>query len=221
MQRDFNISVWKQGRAGYLFKLEKGRADNIKQFFEKMNFFIIHGVYANPDANWFPWLKKELESRGYGVIVPKFSTPLNQSLENWMRAFSQYEDNINEETVLIGHSLGATFILNYLEKTNKKIKAAYLVAGFYKLIESQYDELNKSFLDKEFDWEKIKNNCGKFFVFASDNDEYIPFEVSKELADKLGAEFNIVPNGGHLNKDAGYYEFQLLLECIIIDLEQE
>ncbi len=26
-----------------------------------MNFFIIHGVYANPEANWFPWLKKELK----------------------------------------------------------------------------------------------------------------------------------------------------------------
>ena len=46
-----------------------------------MNFFIIHGIYATPEANWFPWLKKELESRGNEVIVPKFPTPLDQSLE--------------------------------------------------------------------------------------------------------------------------------------------
>ena len=184
-----------------------------------MNFLIIHGVYANPDANWFPWLKKELESRGYEVIVPKFPTPLDQSLESWTRVIENYENKINEETVLIGHSLGASFVLNYLEKTNKKIKAAYLVAGFHKLLGGQYDELNKSFLDKEFNWEKIKSSCGKFFVFASDNDEYVPFEITQDLVQKLNAEFNIVPGGGHLSKNSGYEDFFMLLECIIIDLE--
>ena len=184
-----------------------------------MNFFIIHGVYADPDANWFPWLKQELEKSGFEVIVPKFPTPLDQSLESWFRAFSNYENKINEETVLIGHSLGAAFILNYLERTNKKIKAAILVAGFHKLLGSKYDEINKTFIDKDFDWNKIKNNCNKFFVFASDNDEYIPLEIGKELAQNLGAELNIVHDGGHLNKKDGYDNFPLLLETIIIELE--
>ncbi len=183
-----------------------------------MNFFIIHGVYANPEENWFPWLKKQLESMNYEVIVPKFPTPLDQSLESWMRVFSNYESKINEETVMIGHSLGAAFILNYLEKTNKKIKAAYLIAGFHKLLGNQYDDLNKTFVGKEFNWEKIMQSCNKFFIFASENDPYIPFEISKELTEKLNAEFNIVPNGGHLNKESGFEEFYLLLECIIIDL---
>ena len=184
-----------------------------------MNFFIIHGVYASPEANWFPWLKKQLESLGYEFIIPKFPTPLDQSLESWVRIFSNYESKINEETVLIGHSLGASFILNYLEKANKKIKAAYLVAPFHKLLGVGYDKITKTFVDKEFNWEKIRSNCSKFFVFASDNDKYIPFEVTKELVEKLNAELNIVHNGGHINKDSGYDTFPLLLECIIIDLE--
>ena len=184
-----------------------------------MNFIIIHGVYANPDANWFPWLKKEFESMGYEVIVPKFPTPLDQSLESWLRTIAGYEDKINEETVLIGHSLGAAFILNYLERTSKKIKAAILVAGFHKLLGIKYDEINRSFIDKQFDWNKIKTSCGRFFVFASDNDEFIPFAVTEELTKNLNAEFNMVPNAGHINKDSGYDTFPLLLECMIIDLE--
>ena len=184
-----------------------------------MNFIIIHGVYASPEANWFPWLKKELESLGNEVIVPKFPTPLDQSLESWLRVFSSYESKVNEETVMVGHSLGAAFILNYLEKTSKKIKAAYLVAPFHKLLGVEYDEINKTFLDKEFGWEKIKSSCNKFFVFASDNDKYIPPEVTNDIVEKLGAEFNIVPNGGHLNKESGYDNFYLLLECIMIDLD--
>lgn len=183
-----------------------------------MNFIIIHGIYGNPEENWFPWLKQQLESRGFEVIAPKFPTPLNQTLESWLRVFADYENKINEETVLIGHSLGAAFILNYLENTNKRIKAAFLAAGYHKLLDNKFYELNKTFVDKQFNWEKIKQSCNKFFVFASDNDPYIPLETNKELAANLNTELNIVANGGHLNKDAGYGEFPLLLECIIIDL---
>ena len=184
-----------------------------------MNFFIIHGVYAEPNANWFPWLKKKLEGMGYEVIVPKFPTPLDQTLESWLMALSNYENKINEETVLIGHSLGAAFILNYLERTNKRIKAAIIIAGFHKPLGIQYDELNKTFVGKEFNWDKVKSSCGKFLVFASDNDEYIPFELTEELTRNLNAEFNLVHDGGHLNAKAGYKDFPLLLETIIIELE--
>ena len=184
-----------------------------------MNFFIIHGIYANPESNWFPWLKKELENKGFEVVVPKFPTPLDQSLESWMRTIAKYKNRINEEAVLVGHSLGATFILNYLEKSGKKIRAAYLVAPFHKLLGSSYDKLNNTFVDKQFDWEKIKSNCGKLFVCASDKDEYIPLEITKELIKKLNAEFNLIPDGGHLNKESGYDKFPLLLKIIASELE--
>ena len=183
-----------------------------------MNFIIIHGIYGNPQENWFPWLKKELEDAGYEVIVPKFPTPINQSLESWLLVLSEHEDKINEDTVMIGHSLGTPFILNYLEKTQKKIKAAYFVAGYHKLIDNKFYELNKDFVYKEFNWEKIKSSCGIFFVFASDNDEYIPLEIPKEMAEKLNASFNIVHDGGHLNSRAGFNTFPLLMESILIDL---
>lgn len=179
-----------------------------------MNFLIIHGVYANPSSNWFPWLKKELESKSYEVLVPKFPTPFDQSLESWMRIIARFEYKINEETVLIGHSLGAAFILNYLEQTSKKIKATFLVAGFHKPLGIQHDEINKTFINKEFDWDKIKNNCKKFFVIASDNDEYISLDISRELAQNLDVELKIIHKGGHLNKEAGYDNFPLLLERI-------
>lgn len=183
-----------------------------------MNFFIFHGVYANPEANWFPWMKKELEKKGYEVLVPKFPTPLDQSLESWMRSIAKYEDRINKDTVLIGHSLGAAFILDYLEKASKKIYAAFLIAPFHKQLGSSYDELNKTFIDKQFDWEKIKSSCSKFFIFASDNDRYIPFDITKELIKKLNAKFHLVANGGHLNKESGCDKLPILLETIKAEL---
>lgn len=179
-----------------------------------MSFFIIHGMYGHPQENWFPWLKKELESIARECIAPKFPTPFDQSLESWLRTIAKYEDKINQDTIMIGHSLGAAFILNYLERTKKKIKAAFLVAGYHKLIVNEFKELNKTFVGKRFDWEEIKHNCNKFFIFASDNDPYIPLEINKEMAKVLDAELVVIHNGGHLNKKAGFDKFPLLLDYI-------
>ena len=179
-----------------------------------MNFIIIHGVYGNPNENWFPWLKKELEKIGYDVLVPKFPTPLDQSLESWLRTISKHQDKINDGTVFIGHSLGAAFILDYLEKEDKRIKAAFLVAGFFQLLNSPYDSINKTFVDKNFYWKKIKSNCEQFFVFASDNDEYIPLKISKDLAKNLNGKLTIVKGAVHLNMKSGYDKFPLLLDTI-------
>jgi esterase/lipase len=32
--------------------------------------FIIHGWDGYPEEGWFPWLKKELEKKGFSVFVP-------------------------------------------------------------------------------------------------------------------------------------------------------
>jgi len=70
-----------------------------------INVVIIHGSYEYPKENWFPWLKKELEKLHCRVFVPKFPTPENQTLENWFRIFENYEKYLNEDTVVVGHSI--------------------------------------------------------------------------------------------------------------------
>ena len=94
--------------------------------------FIIHGTGGSPQANWFPWLKQELEQLNCTVIVPQFPTPENQSLENWLRVFKNYEHLFNENSIVVGHSLGPAFLLSILENLQRPIKAAFLVAGFLK-----------------------------------------------------------------------------------------
>ena len=49
--------------------------------------FLIHGAYGNPNENWFPWLKKQLENKRNKVIIPTFPTPEGQTLENWNKIF--------------------------------------------------------------------------------------------------------------------------------------
>ncbi|NQV91525.1 serine hydrolase family protein [Candidatus Woesearchaeota archaeon] len=165
------------------------------------NVFIIHGAYGNPEENWFPWLKKKLEKLNHKVFVPKFPTPENQSLNSWQKVFREYEQEINEDSMFIGHSLGPAFILSLLEK--HKVKSAIFVSGFVGLLNnSTFDEINKTFTTKEFDFEKIKKNCKEFFIFHSDNDPYVPIGKAEEFANLLDTKLIIVKDAGHFNMES-------------------
>ena len=175
--------------------------------------FIFHGTYGNPNENWFPWLKKELTAQGHQVFTPRFPTPENQNLELWWKQFKTFVPFLDNDTIFIGHSVGAAFLLNVLERINTPIKASYLVAGFLgSLNDPDFDQLNKTFVDKTFEWSKIKNNCSRFYVFSSGNDLYVPVEKAQELVSYLGAEGIMVQEAGHFNKQAGYVKFDLLLQ---------
>ncbi len=179
------------------------------------NIFIIHGAYGCPEENWFPWLKIELEKLRCKVFVPKFPTPENQSLENWFKAFENYRQYLNKDSIIVGHSMGSAFLLSVLEKLDKPIKASFFISGFIDLLENhEVDEINKTFVNKDFDWWKIKRNCKKFYLFHSDNDPYVPLEKAEKLAKNLGINLILVKNAGHFNKKAGYTKFELLLEKI-------
>lgn len=177
--------------------------------------FIIHGTMGNPKENWFPWLSKELQKLGCRVFVPKFPTPDNQNLKSWIGTFKKYETEINETTIFIGHSLGSAFILNLLERINNPIKAAFLISGFIGLLaKKEFDELNKTFTDKDFNWKNIKMNCKKFYVINSDNDLYVSLKKGRELTKSLDTELIIIKNAGHINKESGYVKFDFLLNKI-------
>lgn len=185
------------------------------------NIFLIHGSFGHPNENWFPWLKGGLEKLGCRVFAPQFPTPPAQSLENWLKTFEDYRQYLNKDTIFIGHSLGPAFILSILEKIDQPAKAGFFVSGFLgKINNPLYDRVNETFM-KKFDWQKIKQNCGKFYLFHSDNDPYVPLRKAKELAKNLGVEINLIKGGGHLNEKAGYLKFELLLEEVKKELQEQ
>lgn len=177
------------------------------------NVFIVHGAYGHPEENWIPWLRSELENMGHKVSVPRFPTPENQNLKNWMEVWKKHDNDMEEDSIMIGHSIGCAFLLHVIENLKRPIRTSFFVSGFADKLNNNFDELNRTFYAR-FDWNKIKNNCGKFFVFHSDNDPYVPTEKARTLAKNLGADLIIVKNGGHFNEAAGYTRFDKLLETI-------
>ncbi len=178
-----------------------------------MTVFILHGAYGNANENWIPWLKQELEHLGCSVITPTFPTPNEQSLDTWLKVLTPYKKQIQPDSILIGHSLGATFVLHLLEQYT--VGAAYLVAGFAtRLNNPKFDLINATFVDHAFNWPAIKEHCSVIRLYHGDNDPYVSQQCAEQISQGLQVPVTMIPAGGHLNSAAGYQTFPLLLEQI-------
>lgn len=185
------------------------------------NVFLIHGTCGHPNENWFPWLKRKLEEHGMKVYAPDFPAPdsipespseNDQRLEEWLERMRNYMDKVNDNTVMIGHSLGNAFILNLLERGHT-IDSAFMVSSFVGLLDNDvFDTLNSSFTDRDFDFDTIRSNCGRFYLYHSRDDPYVPLEKAKYLKDKLEGELEVFDGCGHFNEDSGHDKFPELLK---------
>jgi len=173
--------------------------------------FIFHGVNGHPEENWFPWLKSELEKQGQSVIVPQFPHADYPQLDEWLAYFEQWQALVNNDAIFIGHSLGAAFAMRLLERCKLPVRATFLVAAVWSVMDNQFDPLMTSFTSQPYDWEKIRKNTGEVRVIHSDNDPYIALEKAEALAQNLGVPATLVKNGGHFNETAGYTTFERLL----------
>lgn len=185
-----------------------------------MNFVILHGTMGSPDGNWFPWLAGELKKLGHQAIRPQLPTPDGQNPVNWIKEIQKAVESLggpSNQTYFVAHSMSPLAVCQYLETIDTPIGGCFFVSGFAKAPEKEiepYVTLNRPFLDKEVDWDKVKN-CGKKFVcFAGSDDPYLPQDILKDFADKLKTELIVIPDGGHLNEEFGYIAFPLLLETI-------
>lgn len=184
-------------------------------------YFIIHGSFSNPFANWFPYLENEIEKTKPAEMeepicyVPQFPTGVGfQNYENWERVMDCYDIAKFDEMTIFAHSIAPAFVCKYLIKHQIKVKKLVFVCGFnnYLGVNEAYDSVNKSMFSDDI--EKIKNYAEEIICLYADNDPYVKYDAEKDFADKVATKQIIVKGGGHLNKAFGYEQFQKLKEFI-------
>ncbi len=176
---------------------------------------IVHGTRGNRDKNWFPYLDRQLSRLNFQVVRPQFPTPQGQTLNSWLKVWNKEVGLIDHNTILIGHSSAGAFLMRVLEKLKNPVRACFFVAPFVKDIgNGEFDKLNVRFYKGNYDWEKIRRRCRNFFVYASDDDPYVPLALSQEVADILKAKFILVKGAKHFNEAAGFTKFPRLIKDI-------
>ncbi|MFZ5364057.1 MAG: class I tRNA ligase family protein, partial [Patescibacteria group bacterium] len=160
---------------------------------KKQKVLLIHGFEGSGEGNWLPWLKKELEARGFEVYNPTMTTSEHPTVESWMKELMPFMEKLGEGDIIVGHSLGSKAALHLIEKTKKKIGHLFLIASAVGTVEERdwekfRKEWNGSDIDalKEFWHAPINWGAADKFVqnkniVLSDDDPYIKKETHKDL----------------------------------------
>lgn len=180
--------------------------------------FLIHGWEGYPEGSWRPWLKNELEKRGFTVFVPAMPDTANPTMEEWVPYLAKKVGNPDKNFYFVGHSLGCITILRYLEALgeDQKIGGVVLVAGFgHDLEYEDYKGELSSFFQTPINWEKIKKHSNKFVAIHSDDDPYVPIKHKTLFKEKLGAKSIIMHKMKHFSGDDGINELPVALESVL------
>ncbi|PIT88372.1 MAG: hypothetical protein COU29_01110 [Candidatus Magasanikbacteria bacterium CG10_big_fil_rev_8_21_14_0_10_36_32] len=183
---------------------------------------IVHGWDGYPAEGIFPYLKKELENRGYEVQTPFMPNPLEPTVNEWVSFLDKIVDQPDTNTILFGHSIGSQTILRYLETLpeNSKIGGAVLLAPWVNLTDNAFEDeqdktIAKPWLNTPLDWNKIKTHTDNFTAIFSDNDSLVPISDSKIFKNKLNAKIIIEHNKGHFSGSDEITELSAALESIL------
>ena len=170
--------------------------------------YLIHGWEGSytQGHGWFDDLRKKLPEKGYeldGFDMPNTDAPV---IEEWVGFMKEKIKDLDDDTYLISHSIGAQAILRYLETLpeGKKIKGCVFVAGWFNLKgleeEPESIEIVEPWIKTPIDFEKVKSHCDNFLVILSDNDPWVPIESKELFEKKLGAKVIILQNKEHFNE---------------------
>ena len=186
-----------------------------------MNCIIVHGSNSTEkgskegktenERHWKPWLKKELEEKGIPVSNNLYPKDWKPKYIEWKKEFEKNE--INENSVLVGHSAGGAFLVRWLSETGKKIKKLILVSPG-----KSGKERRKSLTELYGD--KTIKDVGVFvendiMIFTSNDDIKSHIRGAYEYKDELPAKVIELKDHGHYTLgDMGTEEFPELLKAI-------
>lgn len=177
--------------------------------------YIVHGYDASPKRHWFAWLKDEIEKSGAKADILTMPTSAHPQFKDWLKTL-QESVKFEGEVYLVGHSLGCPTILNFLQDNvaNGAVEGIVLVSGLAQPLSDPQFKMLDEFVDKDFDFGRIKVAAKQRAVVSAKDDYIVPFELSRELAGQIGTEFYEMQKGGHFLDRDGFTKFDLVYEIL-------
>lgn len=182
------------------------------------NVFIIHSYNGDTEYSFAPSIKILCEKNNINYYFPKFPIIQEATYESWENVLNEYRTKrfLNENSIVISHSLGTLFIPKYLARNNIKIDTYVSVAGFlnYKGRED-LENIMKRFFPSQEEFEKCQTLVNNIYSIYSDNDEMNPIKNLEDYADSLIAKKILIKNAGHFNPKSNIKEIKELNNIIL------
>jgi len=160
------------------------------------------------DKHWIKWLRQKLEEGGMEVMAPTMPEPWSPKYESFKAEFEKLD--VSEDTVLVGHSCGCSFLVRWLSESKQKIRRLVLVAPWK--IADGTDESRIKFYDFPIDRE-IRSRVPETVIFTSDDEEPDGKKSAGMFHQALGGKLISLAKHGHYTLgDMGTDEFPELLQ---------
>ncbi len=200
-----------------LERIRKLRGEIIKLLKNIKRVFVVHRWDGTPKSDWYPWLKRELENKGFRVEVPTMPNTSEPKINDWVNHLKKVVGKLDNKTYFIGHSIGCQTIMRFLEKEDYKNKIGNIVfvAGWFKLDNLEGEEVEviaNPWINTPIDFNKIKRKISKLTVFLSTNEPYgFIKENTRIFKEKLDAKIILEKDKGHFTEDDGISELPEIL----------
>jgi uncharacterized protein len=151
-------------------------------------------------TGWKSTLQKELGA-DYTVTLPRMPNSHNAKYAEWKLWFEKYIPLLDDGVILIGHSLGGSFLAKYLSEVEfpKKIGATFLISPPFdmddgrKLVE----------FDQTSSLELLQEQGGEIYLYHSKDDPVVEFsEFLKYQTALPDAHVRIFEDKGHFNQES-------------------
>ena len=163
--------------------------------------------YKTDRNDWKKPLRDQLREE-YEVILPIMPNKTNARFEEWKIWIEKLTTFLDDDVILIGHSLGGAFLAKYLSENPfpKKIKAVFLVAAVYDRDSESYS-LASFVLPK-----KLNMQTENIYLYHSKDDPVVPFSALTKYKQALPeAHTRVLDDRKHINQE----QFPELLEDIL------
>jgi len=142
---------------------------------------------------------QEVLGASYDVLSPYFPLRENARYEEWKVVFEKVFELLDENVILIGHSLGGIFLAKYLSEhtPTKKIKALFLVAAPYTMETPYSAEFNIT------DAAPIQEKVSDVFIYHSKDDAVVSFTHAERYQKDIPlAHTRFFADKGHFNMES-------------------
>ncbi len=173
---------------------------------------LLHGWEGTSDGCWFPWLKKELEKRGYKVFLPDLPHTNEPIFEEQIDCIKDFSKRLWKWDIIVGHSLWSTLSTQTIEKYKLQDIQVILVAPTYPAIWKELQEKLGKYYDILNPYYTLKNTFEKldnsYTILLSDNDPFIDAESAQQYynyfwqENKNSVEYVLLTNRYHFSDGA-------------------
>jgi predicted alpha/beta hydrolase family esterase len=171
------------------------------------------GLLSESNSHWFPWLQKQLLIKNILTQTPEMPEPYKPDYEKWAREFERYD--IGPQTLLVGHSAGAGFLLRWLsEHKDIKVGRLILVAPFLGFGAKIPNSFSNFMLD-----ENLADRTAGTVIYNSDDDKSYIHRAVNVLRHSLkgaNAKYKEFHGYGHFTYNDMHTEAfpELLEDCL-------